>query len=163
MIEQGNNSFNLIGEYTCKVDAKSRVRLPGEVVDQLKLIDNQSFIMNRGQDGQILLFPKPVWDLKLADLRRLNQFDSEARDFIRLFMRGASIVKLDANNRLLIPKKLIEYAGIKKEISMLGVFDLFEIWDTAKYEADVLERPKEDFKQLSQKVMVNKPADDKKE
>ncbi len=161
MIEQGNNSFNFYGEFTCKVDAKSRVRLPGEMIDQLKVIDNQTFIMNRGEDGQIILFPKPVWEEKLSALRQLNRFDSKSRDFTRLFMRGVSTVKLDAGNRLLIPKKLVEYAGISKEIAILALFDQFEIWDTDKYEAFVINRSQEDFQKLGQEVMVdNKPLDD---
>ena len=160
MIEQGNNSFNFYGEFTCKVDAKSRVRLPGEMVDQLKVIDNQMFIMNRGEDGQIVLFPKPVWDAQLSKLRELNRFDSKAREFTRLFMRGVSTVKLDAGNRLLIPKKLVDYAGITKEISILALFDQFEIWDTARYEQSVVNRTQEDFQQLSQEVMVEKQPND---
>lgn len=160
MIEQGNNSFNFYGEFTCKVDAKSRVRLPGEVIDQLKEIDNQTFIMNRGADGQIILFPKPVWDEKVNELRKLNRFDSEAREFTRLFMRGVSVVKLDAGNRLLIPKKLMEYAGISKEIAILALFDQFEIWDTARYQTSVVDKTQDEFHQLGQKVMVKKPNDD---
>lgn len=160
MIEQGNNSFSFYGEFTAKVDAKSRVRLPGDMIDQLKVVDNQTFVLNRGEDGQLILFPKPVWDEKLAQIRKLNRFDPKSREFVRLFMRGVSTVNLDAGNRLLIPKKLVEYAGITKQVSILALFDQFEIWDTKKYNADVVSKSQEEYRELGEEVMVEKQPDD---
>ena len=80
------------------------------------------------------LYPMEEWKLESARINKLNRFKKKNVDFIRKFMAGVKLVELDNAGRILIPKDLINYGGIKKEIVLASVVNKIEIWDKAEYE-----------------------------
>ena len=94
------------------------------------------------------------WDLESKRINSLNRFRKKNVDFIRKFMAGVKNVELDSTGRLLIPKDLISYAKIKKEIVLASVVNKIEIWDKSEYEKAVDYDPDE-FADLAEEVMGN--------
>ena len=100
------------------------------------------------------LYPMLEWDLESKRINNLNRFVKKNVDFIRKFMAGVKNVELDSTGRLLIPRDLISYAKIKKEIVLASVVNKIEIWDKSEYEKAVDYDPDE-FADLAEEVMGN--------
>jgi len=98
------------------------------------------------------LYPMAEWDLESKRINSLNRFRKKNVDFIRKFMAGVKNTDLDSTGRLLIPKDLISYAKIKKEIVLASVVNKIEIWDKSEYEKAVDYDPDE-FADLAEEVM----------
>jgi len=98
------------------------------------------------------MYPMAEWDLESKRINSLNRFKKKNVDFIRKFMAGVKNIDLDATGRLLIPKDLITYAVIKKEIVLASVVNKIEIWDKSEYENAVDYDPDE-FADLAEEVM----------
>src|SRR5690554_3290458 len=107
---------NLLGEYELSLDSKGRFLVPAGFRKQLPEGEGSCFIINRGFEHCLTLYPVSNWNVLSEKLNRLNDFNEKARKFRRLFLNGATSVDLDSAGRLLIPKSLIEYADIKKDI-----------------------------------------------
>ncbi len=104
------------------------------------------------------LYPMAEWDLESKRINSLNRFVKKNVDFIRKFMAGVKTVELDSTGRLLIPRDLISYAMIKKEIVLASVVNKIEIWDKAEYEKAVDYDPDE-FADLAEEVMGSKETE----
>jgi MraZ protein len=144
---------NLIGVHDCKADAKGRVLFPVALKNQLMDVLNQGFVMKRSIFQQCLeLFPKPEWDVVSRDVNKLNRFVKKNNDFIRVFMAGVRDVSLDGTGRLLIPRDLVNFAGIKSDIVLASAVNIIEIWDKDKYEA-AISNTMQDFSTLAEEVM----------
>ena len=100
--------MNLTGEYECKLDAKGRLRIPTALLKQLGDEVSLGFTVNRGFEKHLMLYPKNVWDKKTTEINQLNIYNKKQRQAIRYFYRGATAVKLDASERILVPKSLAE-------------------------------------------------------
>ena len=98
----------------------------------------------------------------IGEVNKLNRFVKEHMDFMRMFTTGLKPIQLDATGRLLIPKDLVEFAGIKKDIVVSSVINMIEIWDKDNYE-QVINDPEIDFAALAEKVMGGKTGDNKNE
>lgn len=142
----------LIGEFDCKLDAKGRFLLPMGLRRQLPEEQQTEFVVNRGLDTCLVLYPIQVWETELERIQSKNQFVSKNRAFTRMFLNGATPLSLDGNGRALLPKRLMEYAGLAKEIVLIAQIDKVEIWDKQAYDAWLLE-PGFDFEQLAEEVM----------
>ncbi len=89
--------------------------------------------MTRGLDSCLFIYPKAEWE-KIADkLGSMPVGEKATRSFVRLMLAGAVDVKLDSQGRILIPDYLKEYSKIKKEVTVAGLFNRLELWDTAKW------------------------------
>jgi MraZ protein len=144
---------NLIGVHDCKADAKGRVLFPVALKNQLMDVLNQGFVMKRSIFQQCLeLYPKPEWDVVSRDVNKLNRFVKKNNDFIRVFMAGVREVSLDGTGRLLIPRDLVNFAGIKSDIVLASAVSIIEIWDKDKYEA-AISNTMQDFSTLAEEVM----------
>ncbi|MBL4754752.1 MAG: division/cell wall cluster transcriptional repressor MraZ [Flavobacteriales bacterium] len=150
---------NLIGAYECKADTKGRMMLPVGIKKQLTPILKDGFILKRSIFRPCLeLYPMSEWNLLVQDVNKLNRFVKTNLDFIRMFTTGLKPIELDATGRILIPKDLIDFSGIKKSIVVTSVINMIEIWDKDKYE-DVINNPDIDFASLAEKVMGNQSND----
>ena len=98
------------------------------------------------------LYPMEEWKLESARINKLNRFKKKNVDFIRKFMAGVKLVELDNAGRILIPKDLINYGGIKKEIVLASVVNKIEIWDKAEYESSI-SYDSDEFADLAEEVM----------
>ncbi|MGI6320564.1 MAG: division/cell wall cluster transcriptional repressor MraZ [Bacteroidales bacterium] len=152
--------ISLMGEYDCKLDAKGRVMMPSALKKQIPAESQNTFVINRGFEKCLVIYPKAEWDLISQELNKLNLFSKNNRDFFRYFMRGASMLELDANNRFLIPKNLLEYAGATKEIVLFAYSNRIEVWDKSSYENLLSDEPR-DFASLAEEVMVQKANGEK--
>lgn len=147
--------INLIGSYEVKADAKGRVMIPSDLKKQVQPILNEGFILKRSIFQKCLeLYPMSEWNKEAESLTKLNRFVKENNDFIRAFMAGVRNIDLDNAGRIQIPKDLVNYAGIKKNLVISSSINRMEIWDKETYES-VLNNPDVDFGILAEKVMGN--------
>lgn len=150
---------NLIGVYECNVDAKGRLMLPSAFKKQLTSILTDGFVLKRSVFNKCLeLYPVSEWNVLLKDVNKLNRFVKKNADFIRMFNYGVKSVELDSNARLLIPKDLLDFAGIGKNIVVAAAVNMIEIWDKDKYEAAIND-PNVDFGALAEEVMGGKKSE----
>ena len=149
----------LLGEYECKMDAKGRMRLPSALISQLGDAEVHSFVINRGFENNLMLYPQEVWDTISAQINRLNQYNKKQRDFQRYFYRGAHKVTVDSADRILVNKRLLEYAGIQKDVILAAVNNRIEIWAKEQYDI-LLDNEPEDFSDLAQDVLGGEPLND---
>ena len=156
--------IELLGEFDSKIDTKGRMRVPAQLLKQLGDGDGgtHTFVVNRGLEKNLMLYPKSVWDKIIAKVSSLNQFDRNNRKFIRYMYRGAQIIELDSSDRILIKKPLLEFAGIEKEVMLFAQGDQIEVWSKQEYLNDMLLEPNEDFIALAEKVMRGKMDDEDK-
>ncbi|MGE5352003.1 MAG: division/cell wall cluster transcriptional repressor MraZ [Acidobacteriota bacterium] len=142
-----------IGSFTYSIDSKSRVSIPAKLRKYVKPEANDTFVMTRGVEQCIVVYPLDQWkELVDQKLSNLNEFDRKEAMFLRAFLQRASEDTLDSQSRLLIPQNLIEYAGIEKEVFILGAIKKIEIWNPAIYEKYLASQP-ESFEEIAQEVM----------
>ena len=152
--------INLIGTYECKADAKGRVMFPSAFKKQVSPILQEGFVLKKSVFEQCLeLYPMKEWNTTMAEINKLNKFKKKNNDFIRRFTAGVKLVELDATGRILIPKNLSEFAGIKKQVVMSSSVNIIEIWDKEKYE-NAIENAAENFSDLAEEVMGNTGGDE---
>ncbi len=144
---------NLIGTYECKADAKGRLMLPVAFKKQLSSILQEGFVLKRSVFQSCLeLYPMEEWNLLMQKMNKLNRFKKKNNDFIRRFTAGVKVVEIDATGRLLIPKDLVSFAGITKELVLSSAVNIIEIWDKTQYEK-AIDDAAVDFADLAEEVM----------
>jgi MraZ protein len=144
---------SLIGMYECKVDAKGRLTLPSSLKRQLSAVLQEGFVLKRSVFNSCLeLYPMAEWEDVIGDVNKLNRFVKKNNDFIRMFTAGVRMVEPDGNARIQIPKDLIKYAGVEKQVVLASVGNIVEIWDKDKYEAAINDADI-DFSALAEEVM----------
>ena len=126
--------------------------LPSGLRKQLPEDEQTEFVINRGLDQCLVLYPLAVWEKELERLQSRNLYVKKNRAFMRMFLNGATSLSLDGNARVLLPKKLMEFAGLTKEIILVAQIDKVEIWDQTTYES-WLDEPGFDFESLAEEVM----------
>ena len=141
------------GEYQSTIDAKGRFHLPGSLKKQLVEGENR-FIVSRGFEKCLTLYPLNSWQVILDKISQLNDFDPKVRQFRRQFLGGATEVELDAAGRILLPPTLREFALPGKEIVLAAALDRFEIWDASKYKQLFEDFSADEFSNLAQEVMA---------
>lgn len=123
-----------IGEYTHSIDPKKRLALPSKFRGEL----GSRVVVTRGLDRSLFVYPMPVWEKLAAKLGELPVGETGTRSFTRLMLAGASDSELDSQGRVLLPDYLKQAAGLKKEVTIVGLYNRLEIWDTQawkKYKA----------------------------
>ncbi|WP_246027124.1 division/cell wall cluster transcriptional repressor MraZ [Sediminibacterium goheungense] len=143
------------GEYEATVDAKGRFLLPGGLKKQLPEGESR-FILSRGFEKCLTLYPLKSWEIIIAKISQLNDFDPKVRQFRRQFLGGATEIELDNAGRMLLPASLKEFAGLSKDIVLAAALDRFEIWDAGKYKQLFEDFSPEAFSSLAQEVMTEK-------
>lgn len=113
----------LIGTYQHSLDTKGRVIFPAKLREDL----GESFVITRGLDGCIFVYPEESWQTLGERIKELSL--TKARNIQREFFANATIVEPDKQGRILIPANLREYAKLEKDLVIIGAFDRAEIWD----------------------------------
>ncbi len=121
------------GEYKHALDKKGRLILPSKIREAAKANYIEKFYVTRGLDTCLFLFAEDEWKSQETKFKSLSFTKREARQFNRLFFSGAVDVVPDGQGRVLVPKYLKDYAGIKKEVMIVGVSNRIEIWDSDKW------------------------------
>ena len=131
---------HLIGQYECKADAKGRVNIPSTLMSQLFPVLAKGFVLKRSVFQQCLEFyPKQAYDELMTKILAKNQFSRNYDTFLRNFLAGSQQINLEEHGRLQIPKALISFASISKEVVLASAINRIEIWDKEKYEAVLTE------------------------
>jgi MraZ protein len=144
-----------LGEYEATLDQKGRFLLPGGLKKQFPDGENL-FVITRGFEGNLSLYPTKTWETIIASISKLNDFDPKVRQFKTMFLGGATQVELDAAGRMLLPPSLKEYAGLIKDIIITPDTDKVKIWDASKYKKLFEDFSPTDFSSLANEVMVGK-------
>ncbi len=154
----------LTGEFECKLDPKSRMMIPSGLKKKLPEVETEGLVINRGFGAKkhLVIFTKSQWDKKLDELSKLNEYEEDNIKVIRYFTRGATELSPDAAGRVLLPKFLLEYAGIQSDIVLACLINKIEVWDAAVHKEMMDEEP-DNFGPLMQKVLGNNKAGGKDE
>ena len=145
----------LIGTHECKADVKGRVMLPSSLKKQLSGVLQDGLVLKRAVFQNCLeLYPITEWNDLIEKVNSLNRFKKKNNDFIRRFTAGVRLLELDSSGRFLIPRDLVDFAGISKDIVISSSVNIIEIWDKNSYEK-VLQDSAIDFAELVEDVMGN--------
>lgn len=142
------------GQFECKIDAKGRMKLPSGLLRQVPEESRQQYVINKGLDDCLALYTQSAWDNLAAKLNQLNHFNPKHREFQRIFYKMAVMVDLDSSERVLIPKRLADAAGITDEAVILAYGNNIEIWSKEKYDAKFNDVP-ENLSDLAAEVLGN--------
>lgn len=142
---------SFLGEYEVAIDSKGRFLLPAGFRKQLPDGSPDRFVINRGFENCLTVYPINTWNAIAEKINRLNDFKQNERDFKRLFLNGATIVDLDSAGRMLLPKPLQEYAGVKKDMVFSAQGNKVELWDKDTY-YDYIRSKAQDFSSLASEV-----------
>jgi len=150
--------IGFLGEYEATLDAKGRFLLPAGFKKQLPEEGGAHFVINRGFEKCLTLYPLQSWEPIFSEISKLNDFDPKVREFRRYFLNGATQLELDSAGRLLLPKNLTEHAGLEKDIVLVSALNKIEIWDKIKYKEFFESFTPQSFSDLANEVM-NKKVD----
>jgi len=119
----------LIGEYTHTIDDKKRLAIPSKLRKDL----GAKAVITRGLDNCLFIYPSKEWQKLVEKLGSLPIGQKDTRGFSRLMLAGASEVDLDSLGRVLVPDYLKEYAQLKRNVVIAGVYNRLEIWDETRW------------------------------
>ena len=160
LIANLNNTVqHLVGTYECKADSKGRIMMPVAIKKQLAANLAEGFVLKRAVFNTCLeLYPLKEWMLLMEKVNGLNRFNKKNNDFIRRFTAGVKTVEMDGSGRLLIPKDLVHYAQINKDVVVSSTVNILKIWDKSLYE-NAIDEAALDFGALAEEVMGDKNDD----
>ena len=129
--------------------------MPAPLKKQLTASLQSGFVLKRSVFQPCLeLYPMEEWDAMMKKINKLNRFVKKNNDFIRRFTAGVKIVEVDALGRLLVPKDLVTFASISKDVVFSSAVNIVEIWDKDLYEKSISGEDM-DFADLAEEVMGN--------
>ena len=123
------NQNTFTGEYSYALDAKGRVNIPAKFRNVLTANNDQSFVITRGMDPCVWVYPIIVWQSIEDELRKLSSLSQVNRSFVRSTVRYASSVQYDKQGRIAVSSNLIQYGDLGKEVLILGMVNKIEIWN----------------------------------
>jgi MraZ protein len=152
---RGLSMITFIGDYICKPDDKGRVSLPMAFIRQMGHGIQERFVIKKDIfEKCLVLYPMDEWERQTHILdSNINPYNREHNKFLRGFLKDTAEVSLDANNRILLPKRLMESIGSDKEIVMAGQPGKIEIWPRSTYEK--IDSGSDEFAALAEKIMGN--------
>lgn len=140
------------GQYENVIDEKGRVAIPAKMRRALSPEANDTFTATRGFERCVFLYPLDRWEAMEREFLRLNPYQRETRDFIRTITRWAEDVTLDRQGRIVLPRRLMEFAGLSTEAVVVGSLDRIEIWDPKVF-AEHLAASEADYEVVAERVM----------
>ncbi len=150
-----NNTF--IGEYSYSLDTKGRVNIPAKFRQSLSEDNENTFVITRGMDSCIWIYPLTQWKMIENNLRNLSSLSKIHRSFVRNTARYASPSTYDKQGRIILTPSLIEYAGLDKELLIIGMVNKMEIWNPDRLKEVDLENIKIDpaaYDDLADKIIL---------
>jgi MraZ protein len=149
-----------IGDFMCKVDVKGRIILPMAFKKQMPADAQDHFVVRKDIfENCLVLYSIEDWNFQLDKIRsRINPYKREHNIFMRNFFKGTAELSLDNNNRLLVPKRLMDLIGAGRDVVLAGQDGRIEIWAAEAYEK--IDMPADDFADLAEKLMagsINEP------
>ncbi|NBC83703.1 MAG: division/cell wall cluster transcriptional repressor MraZ [Bacteroidetes bacterium] len=147
---------NFIGDYQCKIDAKGRITFPSAFKKQITGEHPDKFVIKKDiYEKCLVLYTLEEWERQNELIKQqTNPYNKEHNRFLREFFKGTAELALDANNRLLIPKRLHSEIGDVNEVVLAGQFNKIEVWAKADYES--LGNDEDEFADLANKILGGK-------
>ena len=137
-----------LGTYAPKLDEKGRIILPAKFRDEL----SSGVVITRGQERCLYVFSTREFEELHDKIRQAPVTSKQARDFLRLFLSGANQETPDKQHRVTIPAGLRDYAGLGRDLTVIGAGNRAEIWDTAAWN-EYYEAAESDFADTSEEVI----------
>lgn len=128
---------NILGEFEVTLDPKGRFMIPAGLKKQFMETDGNRFVLSRGFDKCLTLYTEKQWEKIETIVNKLNDFNEKARKFKRVFLNGATFLEPDAAGRLLLPKTMLAYANITKDIIFNAQINKMELWDADMYRKEI--------------------------
>ncbi|MDR0823698.1 MAG: division/cell wall cluster transcriptional repressor MraZ [Prevotella sp.] len=152
--------LQFLGNIEAKIDAKARIFVPAAFRKLLQSSGNSTLILRKDIfQNCLILYPVQVWEEEVAKLRsRLNKWDAGQQALFRQFVVDAERLDMDANGRILIPKRYCQMVGIASDVIFLGVDNTIEIWTNEALEKTLI--PADDFSSRIQALMNNSTLND---
>lgn len=141
------------GEYRHSIDRKGRLIVPSRFRQALKTEGIKSLFLTRGLDGCLFIFPEGEFHATETRLKQIPFTKSEGRKFNRLFFSGAVEVTIDGLGRILVPRILKDFAGLKTDVVIVGVANRMEVWAKEKWE-EFYEASRQQFEEVAERVML---------
>ncbi len=150
-----NNTF--IGEYAYSLDSKGRVNIPAKFRQALSEDNENTFVIARGMDPCIWVYPLAQWKEIETNLRSLSSLSKIHRTFVRNTARYASPSTYDKQGRITLTPSLIEYAGLEKDALIIGMVSKMEIWNPVqmdKTDKETIKINPAAYDELAEKIIV---------
>ncbi len=146
---------NFIGHITAKLDAKNRFVFPSALKKQLSAEAQDTFVLKKDiYEPCLVLYPKDTWQKTVEQLQAvLNPYNAQHNMFLRKFFADTAELSLDANNRLLLPKRLTEQVGIDGTVLLIGIGDKIELWNPQQFENSMIDD--NEFARLAEELLGN--------
>ncbi len=129
------------GRYSYSVDNKGRVALPAKLRKSVSPAANDTFIITRGFEQCLFLYPQDEWNKLEDSIRNLSPSNPQHRFLVRTLLQWSSDCQLDNQARISVPQDLLKFAGIENEVLVLGVLERIEIWNPRVYEEYMNNQP----------------------
>ena len=127
------------GEYLNTLDSKNRVNIPSKFRKALDVVNDKTFVITRGFDKCLVLYPIYEWNIVEQELASLSSVKDRNRKFVRSVVRYASHVKYDKQGRIIIPENLKLFSSIENDVLLIGMINKIEIWNPNKVKEDSLD------------------------
>jgi MraZ protein len=124
----------LSGTFTRSLDEKQRLAVPKRLCEDFNETDLKNFYVAPGTDKSLVLYSQPGFERLARKIAKQSSNRAEVRNYKRLFYSRAERVELDAQGRIRIPERLVEFAGLTRDIVLVGVHDHAEIWDAGAWD-----------------------------
>lgn len=122
------------GSYDYSVDNKGRINLPAKLRKYVLPEANDTFVITRGYERCLFVYPQDEWARLELTIRRLSSTNPKNRFVMRMLFEKATESQLDGQGRIAIPKDLLDFAGIENEVVIIGVLERIEIWNPKLYQ-----------------------------
>ena len=119
------------GEYNNSLDSKNRLNIPAKFRKALDPVNDRTFVLTRGFDQCLLLYPLNEWQEVETQLSQLSSIRSRDRNFVRSITRHATPVQYDSQGRIQIPEALINFSNFQKDVHVIGMIKKIELWNPA--------------------------------
>jgi MraZ protein len=140
-------------EYESKLDSKGRLVLPSRIKSQLPSGEGNELVIRRGFEPCLIIYPMVEFKKVFSKISGLSEFNEEYRKLQRNFFSGTATVELDANGRFVIPKNMLSYAQLEKDIVLVGMGNKVEVWNPSTYEKHLIKDTSE-LSKLAEKYLT---------
>ncbi len=151
------NQNTFTGEFSYSLDSKGRLNIPAKFRNVLSKKNKNSFVITKGMDPCIWIYPVIVWQNIEDELKKLSSLSRVNRSFVRSTVRYTSAVKYDKQGRIAISQNLIDYAKLKKEVLIIGMVNKIEVWNPnllSNAEKEFNEIKSSEFDELANQIIL---------
>ena len=140
-------------EFESKLDAKGRLVLPARIKAQLPSEEGEELVIRRGFEPCLIIYPMVEFKKVFSKISGLSEFNEEYRKLQRNFFSGTATVELDANGRFVIPRNMLNYAQLEKDLTLVGMGNKVEVWNPSIYEKHLIKDSSE-LSKLAEKYLT---------